>query len=444
MFSMINGSFWKTMYHNVLELILTIKTNDEKQGLAQNNPLTILKIVYILGRFPALSETFVLQELLELERQGVQVCIFSLFKPVITKGAEVTWNGKASITCLSSYSWFLLLIKSIRSFFRSPIRFTRASISMMGHYRLRFLIGCRVLLFASFISTQLKNEDVMHIHAHFASEASSVAQFTHLLTGIPYSFTAHANDIYLSSKAALAYKIKMARFVVTISAYNQRYLQNLVDQKSDVPIHCIYNGLNTHDFPAFKNLLSQKTPRILSVCRLVEKKGLSYLLEACRVLADRGYTFTCYIVGDGPLRQKLEQKICELGLSDKVMLLGARTHKQVLEMYQSATIMALPCIITKDGDRDGIPTVLIESLYAGIPSVSTTVSGISELITSEVNGLLVPPNDSIALANALSGLIEDLSLRERLASAGRKFVLERFNLQSNILQLIHLFSHAES
>lgn len=426
---------------NELELILTITTNAEKQGLVQNNRPTTLKIAYILGRFPALSETFVLQELLELERQGAQIHIFSLFKPVITKGAEVTWDGKAPVTCLSSYSKLLLLGIVIQYFFRSPLRFTRASIAMIGHYRLKFLIGCRVLLFASFISAQLKNEEFMHLHAHFASEAASVAQFTHLLTGIPYSFTAHANDIYLSSKEALAYKMKMARFVVTISTYNQRYLKSLVDQKNGVHIHCIYNGLNIRDFPAFNpnNHLSQETPLILSVCRLVEKKGLSYLLEACRILADRGYTFTCHIVGDGPLRQKLEQKICELGLCDKVILLGARIHRQVIEMYQNATIAALPCIVTQDGDRDGIPTVLIESLYAGIPSVSTTISGVSELITSEVNGLLVPPNDSTALADALARLIEDASLRERFAAAGKETVLERFNLQNNILQLIHLF-----
>lgn len=417
------------------------RVKDGKQEMTQSNRLATQKIVYILGRFPALSETFVLRELLELERQGAHVRIFSLFRPIVTQGAEVAWDGKASVTCLSDYSLVFLLLQAIRCFFRSPLRFTRASIAMLAHYRLRFLIGCRVLLFASFVALQLKCEDAVHMHAHFASEAASVAQFTHLLTGFSYSFTAHANDIYLSSRATLAYKIKMARFVITISEYNQRYLRQLVDQKSGERIYCVYNGLSLSDFPSVASDMprSQKSPLILSVCRLVEKKGLTYLLDACRILADRGYSFTCHIVGDGPLHQELEQKIRALGLADRVALLGARTHQQVLEMYQNATIMALPCIITKDGDRDGIPTVLIESLYAGIPSVSTTVSGISELITSEVNGLLVPPNDGCALADALARLMGDFGLNARLAVAGRETVRERFNLASNIQHLIRLF-----
>jgi glycosyltransferase involved in cell wall biosynthesis len=422
-----------------------VQITGEKQGTTQNNRLTTKKIVYILGRFPALSETFVLRELLELEHQGAQIRIFSLFQSATPQGAEVTWDGKASVTCLSDYSLVFLLLQSIRYFFRSPIRFISASIAMLGHYRLRFLIGCRVLLFASIIATQLKRENVVHLHAHFASEAASVAQFTHLLTGFPYSFTAHANDIYLSSKKALAYKIKMAHFVITISAYNQSYLRQLVDQKSGERIHCVYNGLNLADFLSEVSDMprSQKPPLILSVCRLVKKKGLIYLLHACRILADQGYSFTCHIVGDGPLRQQLEQEICQRDLSDRVVLLGARTHRQVMEMYREATIMALPCIITEDGDRDGIPTALIESLYAGIPSVSTTVSGIPELIDSGVNGLLVPPNDSAALADALARLMQDSELSARLAAAGRETVRERFNLVKNIQHLIDLFSSDE-
>jgi glycosyltransferase involved in cell wall biosynthesis len=399
------------------------------------------KIAYILGRFPALSETFVRQEILELEHQGGCVSIFSLFEPDNTQGVRVTWNGQASVTCIAEHSILILLLTAFRYFLRNPFRFLRTSIAMIGHYRLNFLIGCRVLLFSSFLATQFEHEKIFHMHAHFASEAASVAQFTSLLTGIPYSFTAHANDIYLSSKAALAYKIKMAHFVVTISAYNLAYLVKLVDQETSKRIHCIYNGLNFHNFPVLIENTShtRDCPIILSVCRLVEKKGLPYLLHACRILVDHGYTFKCYIIGDGPLHQELEQKIQELGLIDRVVLLGARTYEQVIETYRDATIMALPCVITKDGDRDGLPTVLIETLYMGIPSVSTTVAGISELITTEENGLLVPPNDSAALADALARLLDDPLLRSRLAVAGHKTVQERFNLAHNVASLVRLF-----
>ena len=419
---------------------MAVERRSKKQQKMQHQLLATQKIAYVLGRFPLLSETFVRQEILELERRGLQVHIFSLFKPSVSKEAEVVWNGQASVTCISDNSIVILLINAILYFLKAPLRFIRTFIAMIRIYRLGFLIGCRELLFATFAAKQFEQEDITHIHAHFASESTSVAHFTYLLTGIPYSFTAHANDIYLSSKAALAYKMKMARFVVTVTTYNQKYLTSLVDRNTSEHIHCIYNGVNFQNFPAYISdaPLSQTSPLILTVCRLVEKKGLFYLLYACRSLVDQGYTFICHIVGDGPLRQKLEQKIHELSLSDRVVLIGARTHKQVIEMYQKAAITVLPCIISNNGDRDGLPTVLIESLYMGIPSVSTTVSGIPELITSEVNGLLVPPKDSAALAVALTRLLDDPSLRSRLAIAGRKTVLEQFDLAQNVQRLVHL------
>lgn len=399
------------------------------------------KIAYILICFPVLTETFILQELQELERQGVQLHLFSLTKPPVNEGAEVVWNGQASVTYISQYSKLFLLMNAVRYFLKAPLRFAYICIiAITRHYRLRTLIGC--LLCAAFLAAQVEHEDILHLHAHFAAESTTVAQFTHLLTGVSYSFTAHAYDIYLSSKKAIACKIQMARFVIAVTAYNQKYLAKLADQSVNDRIHCIYNGLNLQGFPAHPSdiSLSQISPLILTVSRLVEKKGLFYLLHACRMLVDQGYEFTCFIVGDGPLRLALEQKIEELALSQRVILQGAQKYEQVLGLYQKATIMALPCIIGQNGDRDGLPTVLIEALYMGIPVVSTSVSGIPELITSEVNGLLVPPNDSAALARALMRLLDDSSLRCRLAVASRKIVLERFDIARNVKSLIRLFS----
>lgn len=413
---------------------------EEKRSEMENNRLTARKIAYILGGFPILSETFILEELRELEKQGVSLHIFSLFKLKPVKGAQATWNMTAPVTPIADYSKFFLLFCAMQCFLRSPLRFIRTSVAMVGHFRLRFLIGCRVLLFASFLANQFKHEDIGHMHAHFAWEASYVAQFTHLLTGISYSFTAHAEDIYVPSKASLAYRINMARFVVASTVFNQEYMRTLVDQESGKRIHQIYSGINLQNFPSFTEVSSpQMPPLILAVCRLVEKKGLIYLLEACHILANQGYTFSCQIIGDGPLRQELEEQIRELELVDKVILHGARSNKEVLEIYPKATIMALPCVISKDGDRDGLPTVLMEALYAGIPSVSTTITGNPELIESEVNGLLVPPNNSTALAAALARLLDDSSLCARFAAAGHQTVLERFNAAHNVKRLRNLF-----
>jgi glycosyltransferase involved in cell wall biosynthesis len=397
------------------------------------------KIAYLLDSFPELSETFVLQEILELKRQGLPLYLFSLFKPSANKMANGAWNAQLPLTYISHQSRLDLLAIVGKRFFKTPKRLLHTAMLTFAHYHFRLAIS--YLVCGVFVSEQIECQGITHLHAHFAAGAASVAQVVHLLTDIPYSFTAHAYDIYLFHKSVLTYKMRMAHFVVTCNAYNQHYLKSLVDQRIGERIHCIYYGLNLDIFPSDENSgpTSEKIPLILAVCRLVEKKGVPYLLSACRILKDQGYDFICHIAGDGPQRPLLEQKIHELALADRVKLLGAATHKQVIEMYQQTTVVALPCIIASNGDRDGIPNVLIEALYMRIPVVSTPVAGIPELISDGENGLLVPPQDSSALASALARLLDDPSLRHRLAYAGRETVLERFDLAKNAQCLIELF-----
>jgi glycosyltransferase involved in cell wall biosynthesis len=231
----------------------------------------------------------------------------------------------------------------------------------------------------------------------------------------------------------------MARFVVTCSAYNQRYLTEIASS-SVQHIYNIHPGVKREVLVPGRPIgsIPSSPPLILAVARLVEKKGLSYLLHACRLLVDQGHDFTCRIVGDGLLRQTLEDEIEKLELTNRVRLWGAATHQEVIVMYQEAAITALPCIITKNGDRDGLPSVLVEALCMGVPVVSTSVSGIPELIESEANGLLVPPQDSAALAFALTRLLDNPSLRYRLAIAGQQTVHERFDMTKNTKCLLDL------
>lgn len=393
------------------------------------------KIAYLLGNFPRLSETFILQEILELEHQGLALHLFSFSEPSEGKMHEAARNVQSPVTYISRHSMLVIMAATVRRFLKAPWRLLRTCIVMITHYRRRSTL--RLLLYAAYLANQLEREGITHLHAHHATTPTTVAQSVNLLIGISYSFTAHAFDIYLSSEAELAYKVQMARFVVTCTAYNQRYLASLVDQHVGEHIHCIYHGLNLRAFPSNVSV-PLVPPLILAVGRLIEKKGLSYLLRACRVLADKGYDFTCRIVGDGPLRQVLEQEIREQALTDRVELWGAETHERVVQMYQQATIVALPSIIGKNGDRDGIPNVLVEALFMGVPVVSTPVSGIPELITPEINGLLVPPQDSTSLAAALARLLDDPILRCRLAVAGRQTVLERFDMARNATRLLQL------
>ncbi len=412
------------------------------QDKMQYQWLAPTKIAYLLNTFPALSETFILEEILELERQGVPLHLFSLSEPPSSNFNKVAWGGQTPVTYISRYSRSALVRIAMRRFLKAPWRFLRTGILMLSHYRThhRILSVLGYLLYSAYLADKLEQESITHLHAHFATESTSVAQAVHLFTGITYSFTAHAYDIYLSPKTELIYKISMARFVSTCSTYNQRYLAALVDQQLGERIRHINYGLNLRDLPSKAPTAFEQpgSPLILTVARLVEKKGLIYLVRACKVLKDQGYNFTCRIVGEGPLRPVLEQEIREYALNDRVELWGAETNERVIQMYQEATIVTLPCIISKNGDRDGLPLVLIEASYMGVPVVSTTVAGIPELITPEVNGLLVPPNDSIALAGALARLLEDPLLRCRLAVAGQQTIVSQFDLSRNAGQLLDL------
>ena len=406
---------------------------DYSQG--QNLP----RIAYLIKCFPRTSETFILHEILELEHQGLALRIFSLYEPSTTKVPEAVQEVRAPVTYLPGHflrRTLALLPAAARRFLKAPWRFLCIALSAVIHYRQPFVL-LKHLLYAAYLAGQFEREGITHVHAHFANMPTAVAQFVYQFTGISYSFTAHAKDIYLSRPADLAYRMHMARFVVTCTAYNQRYLAGLADQGLDGHIHCIYNGLNLRAFPAGVSVPPAHT-LILTVARLVEKKGLSYLVQACRILTDQGYDFTCRIVGEGLLRPVLEQEICDLGLTGWVELWGAETHERVIEMYRHATLVALPCVIGENGDRDGIPNVLVESLYMGVPVVSTPVSGIPELITPEVNGLLVAPRDSAALAAAIARLLADPQLCGRLALAGRQTVLARFDMARNVTRLLQL------
>lgn len=399
------------------------------------------KIAYVIKRFPHLSETFILHEVLELERQGLSLRIFSLLEPT-GKINEAAKEVQAPITYLPRrfpLGVLRLFKAAIRQFLKRPGRFLVACVSAL--VRFHHIATPSHLLYAAYVANQVEQEGITHLHAHYANTPTTVARFVHEFTGIPYSFTAHAKDIYLSQKISLAYKTKDAVFVVTCTEYNHQYLASAAGPDNIVPIHCIYHGLNLRAFPSDSRRVSsvRERPLILSVARLVEKKGLPYLLQACRRLQDQGYDFDCRIIGEGPLRPILERQIRDLALTNRVELWGSEKHERVIEMYQQATLMVLPCVIAKDGDRDGIPNALVESLYMGVPVVSTVISGVPELISSENNGLLVPERDSISLAQAMARLLDDPDLRERLATAGWQTVLAKFDMAANTRHLLQLF-----
>ena len=407
-----------------------------------------VQVAYLIKCFPRLSETFILHEVLELERQGLPLRIFSLLEPT-GKVNQAVNQVQARITYFPQRfprRIMLLVASTLRRFVKNPWLVLKIVIGALIRFHNR--ATPKHILYAAYLAELLERENITHLHAHYANTPATVALLAHQFTGIPFSFTAHAKDIYLSRKESLAYKMREASFIATCTGYNQQYLAALLDAHSPVTIHRIYHGLDLRVFPrriARVAEVSAHRPRplILSVARLVEKKGLIYLLQACRQLVDWGFDVNCRIVGEGPLRAALEQQIRDLVLTDHVELCGAETHERVLEMYQQATLFVLPSIVAENGDRDGIPNVLAESLYLNVPVVSTSVSGIPELIQSEHNGLLVPSRNSAALAAAIARLLNSPQLRQRLATAGHETVLAHFDMSANAQRLLNLFLNQE-
>ncbi|HYY73148.1 MAG TPA: glycosyltransferase [Candidatus Bathyarchaeia archaeon] len=397
------------------------------------------RVAYVVSAWPRLSETFILNEVISMERLGVRLRIFTL-----KEAEDKVANPKASdvhapVTCLSiRRNPKSIGQSSIRFFLRQPVRFCQTAIRALRYRRWGVL---RCFFQATYLAEIVARESLTHLHAHFAHDPTLVTMFAHYLTGIPYSFTAHAKDIYVkTSPELLRAEAQTAQAVVTCTEYNRRYISTQIGSGSSGKLHCIYHGLDLSQFKFCSvRAANGELPVILSAARLVEKKGLKDLILAADIVRQRGRHFRIEIVGDGPLRQSLEERVRRLGLNDHIRFLGPLPHEKLCRIYQSVCLFALPCIVTADGDRDGIPNVLLEAMASGVPVVSTPVSGIPEVIRSEAEGLLVPPNSPVALADAMDRLLGSPELRERLALAARAKIENCFSIERNSAQLLSLF-----
>ncbi len=399
---------------------------------------------YIVTTWPRLSQTFVLNEVLALERSGVPLRIFS----VKTPGGEPIHGDVAQVRARVSYLSFRRNWKSVLSANYRLVR-NRSTFYFRNFFRAvsYFRWGVVKHFFeAAYLAELLRGEPVGRLHAHFATAPALVAMFTHWLTGIPYSFTAHARDIYVDQKPRLLrVEMKFADAVVTVSEYNRHYLCTKISPATNGKVCCIYNGLNLRDYSFSPPCASQPGPPvILSIGRLIEKKGFCDLLLACEILRRRGRHFQVEIIGAGPWEDLLQTQTKRLHLQEQVRFLGAQPQEVVRESFRRATVFALPCIISGKGDRDGIPTVLMEAMASGTPVVSTSVSGIPELIESGKDGLLVPPNNPPRLADALNELLNAPELREKLTRAARAKIEERFSIDRSAKRLQTLFQRGVS
>jgi glycosyltransferase involved in cell wall biosynthesis len=293
---------------------------------------------------------------------------------------------------------------------------------------------------ALYFANHFKRREVDHVHVHFANRAAHTAMFLKEISGIPFSVTAHGQDFMkdLGNDDLLREICAAAEFVAAETDYSRDLLRQRCPGSAS-KIHRVYNGIDLERFPApHYEILGDRAPRIISIGRLVAFKGFEYLIDACCDLVRRGLKFSCEIIGDGPLRGDLEARIRKLNLSDRVHLLGSLSQGAVLEKLRTADIFALASMIDAQGASDVFPTVIIEAMAAARPVVSTRLAGIPEAVVGGETGLLVPPEDTMALAEALSRLIGDVELRLQCGRAGRARIEQRFRIEHTVAPLIEL------
>ncbi len=393
------------------------------------------RVGYVLKMYPRLAETFILNEILAHEAAGLAIEIFSLRSPIDGRFHEALSRVQASVTyvpgpgCKAEDLWELI---------------GRAAATLPGGRGLvQDAAGEEVgnVYQAIVLAQMIQERGIGHLHAHFATVATNVARLAARLTSIPYTFTAHAKDIYHESVVDddLRRKLRDAAAVVTVSDFNQSYLRDRFGGDAANVVR-IYNGLDLGQFayqdPRGRPLL------ILAVGRLVDKKGFDVLIDACDVLRRRGREVRCDIVGDGLLRDKLLEQIEQRRLTGQVRLLGARPRDEVMARMQAAAVLAVPCVISENGNRDGLPTVLLEAMALGTPCVSTDVTGIPEVIRDGETGLLSVQGDPESLAHRLERLLDDQELRVRIAERARALVEAEFDIHRNTPRIRALFAGA--
>ena len=409
---------------------------------AMQSSISDRKVGYLLKTYPKLSETFILNEIVQIEKLGMPLHLFSIKRPPPQEPFHPgVFQVQANVTYLSSISLrknvfdsAFVALDHLELLVRNPISYVST---------LRFHLGpgkgkrLKEFIQAGFLTRALQRRRITHLHAHFANIPTYLAELVHRFSGITYSFTAHAKDIYLSDKQDLSRKMRGAEFVLTCTGYNQKYLEAL--NVRETPIHLAYHGVDLERFLSVeKQDTHSESLHIVSVGRFCEKKGFTYLIQACSQLRARGVPFRCSIVGWGPLRDAMAAQIADLSLQSCVQLLPEMAQSQLIDFYQTGDIFVLPCIMTDDGDRDGIPNVLLEAMAMQLPAISTDVSGIPELLEHMQTGLVVPEKNAAALADALHVLLSRADLRTALAINGRAKVTAQFELKRNV-QRVHAF-----
>jgi glycosyltransferase involved in cell wall biosynthesis len=400
------------------------------------------KIAYIMSRFPHLPETFILREMDELTRQGWDIALYPLIRQEQETVHEEARKWLSRIRPLPLFSW-RTLFANLHTVFRQPAVYASLwARTLLESWRdPAMLVKSFILLPEAVYAAQaMQQEEIDHVHAHYATFPAFAAWIIHQLTGISYSVTVHAHDIFVS-QTMLRCKLQKAAFIAAISEYNREYLTTMVGDEIPDKTHIIHCGIEPQMYRP--SLLARKPDdplEIIHIGSLQPYKGQRYLIEACYQLRERRVPFRCQIIGGGEEQACLTEMIEALELQSVVHLLGSKTQQEIAGLLPKAHCYVQPSIITPSGKMEGIPVALMEAMACRLPVVATAISGIPELVRAGETGFLVPPADAQALADALTAVYEQPERAAYLAENGRSLVLQSFVLRSNVAQLADLFT----
>ncbi|WP_051261313.1 glycosyltransferase family 4 protein [Desulfovibrio inopinatus] len=398
-------------------------------------------IAYVMSRYPRITETFVHFEMLEMQRRGRRVLIF----PLLLERSQVEHpqveDMMASVVFEPFMSWAVLR-DNVLSFVSSPRAYCAAIRDILSGTlgSFNFFFGA-LGVFPKSVSyaRQAKARGVEHVHAHFVTHPVICALVIKRLAGIPFSFTAHAHDILIDTRM-FDIKLREAEFAIMISQYNKSLMIKTFGLPPDQAekMHIVHCGIDPDDFPAVP-APDNPIPEIACVASFKDMKGHVHLVEALRLLCGQGRTFLCRFIGIGPLEGEIRRRVEEAGLNDVVIFEGALSRPEVKKRLAHCDCVVLPSVVGRRGDHEGIPVALMEAMATQRPVVASRLAGIPELIEDGVSGLLVPPGDVRALAEALAKLLDDPALRRILGERGRETVVQHFNLKIETVKLDALF-----
>ena len=445
----LSDRIFNQVYKSLVSLLslFPIGFSNRKDGSAFNDRK---RAVYYVSHYPVLSETFIHREIAALTRSRVAVEVISDSPMDLELLDDDVKSSVDNTHYLLPLDMKRVLKYGIYFLCASPLVFLKSFLFLVTHQyeKTKSFTKDRLTFYkAVYLAGLLKDKGVNHVHSPWAYQSAFISLIASRLLGISYSLEGRAGDIHRRyNQYALPEKFNCAEFAITNSRYNELSIKSLLNNRLTVNIHSIYEGIDpckltpeTRQGKKFSN-----PTKILCVARLIEEKGLIYLLKACRILMDTGYAIKCDILG-GVERQFVSYYITlmrlhrQLQLENCVNFLGPQPFNSVLERYKNSDIFVLPCVVARHGGRDISPNSLIEAMAMKLPVISTTITAIPEIVEDGVSGLLVPPNDEKALAEAITRLINDHDLRQKLGEDARKRVEDRFDIHKNIVKYVELF-----